>query len=70
MGSNTAEDYILLMVIKFCSTTSFRAKVKVLVPCHKFLQHVEEPYRYEKILGKVHALLPDVCSLFPKNSGG
>jgi hypothetical protein len=35
-GSNPAEDYGFLRVIKMCSTTSFGGDVKSSVPCRRF----------------------------------
>jgi hypothetical protein len=55
-GSNLAKDDIFFRVIKICSMTSFGGEVKPLVPCHKILQRVKEPYKYEKeyLIGKIH----------------
>jgi hypothetical protein len=38
------------------SITSFGEEVKPAVLCHEILQHVKEPYRYEKryFVGKIH----------------
>jgi hypothetical protein len=47
-GPNLAKDNGFLLAIKICSTTSFGREEKLSVPCRKILQHVKEPYRYEK----------------------
>jgi hypothetical protein len=47
-GSNSVEDDGFLKTIKILSTTSFGDEVKPSVPCHKILQLVKDPYRYEK----------------------
>jgi hypothetical protein len=40
---------------KICSMPSFRAEVKLAVPCHKILLHVKNPCSIKEILmGKVH----------------
>jgi hypothetical protein len=48
VGSNPAKEDGFLRVIKICSTTSFGGEEKPSMPCHKILQHVEEPYKYER----------------------
>jgi hypothetical protein len=40
MGTNCAKDDLVLRVITFCSTTSFRGEVKPSDQCHKILQYV------------------------------
>jgi hypothetical protein len=35
-------------VKKICGMPSFGGEVKLSVPCHKILQHVKNPLKYEK----------------------
>jgi hypothetical protein len=54
-GSNPAEDDGFLMAIKIHSTTFFKGDVKPMVPCHKILWHIKNPYSMREILeGKIH----------------
>jgi hypothetical protein len=43
-----AEDDGFLMAIKINSTIFFRGKVKPLVPYHKIVWHVKDPYSMER----------------------
>jgi hypothetical protein len=47
-GSNPAEDDGFLRVIKICRMPSFGGEIKLSSPCCKILQHVKEPYEYER----------------------
>jgi hypothetical protein len=48
VGLNPAKSDGFSWAIKICSTTSFTGEAKLLAPCHKILQHVEEPWIYEQ----------------------
>jgi hypothetical protein len=51
----SAEDDGFLRAIKTHSMTSFQGKVKPMVPCHKILRHVRNPYSMKEIpVGKIH----------------
>jgi hypothetical protein len=43
-GSNPAEEDGFLRAIKICGTLSFGGEVKPLVPSHKILGHVKDPF--------------------------
>jgi hypothetical protein len=71
----------ILMAITIHSTPSFRGEVKLLVPCHKILGHIKEPYKYEKryFVGKIHSNFSPrisciatrcLCWLLPDSFGG
>jgi hypothetical protein len=47
MGPNSAGNNGILRALKICSMTSFRGEVKLSVPCHSILWHIEEPCGYE-----------------------
>jgi hypothetical protein len=65
-GSNSTKDDRFLRAIKICSTTSFGGEVKPLVPYHKILHCVKDPFSMKEILvGKIHGhFLPNFLS-FP-----
>jgi hypothetical protein len=72
MGSNLAEeDNRFLITMNICSMTSFRGKIKPLVPCHKILQHVKERYMHERLVNKFHGhYVPSFSALLPDVSAG
>jgi hypothetical protein len=64
-GSNTAEDYEFLRVIKVRNTTTFGREVKPWVSCHKILQYVKAPYNIQDIfVVKVHGRFSPTSSCF------
>jgi hypothetical protein len=62
--SNQAESDGFLTAIKTRSTTSFGGEVKTLIPCHKILLHVKEPYIYKQtLIAKIQGYFSPIFSL-------
>jgi hypothetical protein len=71
-GSNPADDYGFLRVIKIRNTTYFEGEVKPSAPCLEFLRHVKYPYRYERsyLVCKIHPFFATFLMFHHKVSAG